>query len=152
MITADLVAQVPLLAALPVSHQARIAAYAADVALQAGEWLIHEGETPSFFALLSGTLDVLKRVGTGDQVINHYVPGDYFGELPLLLGSPAVASIRASEPSRVLRLDPNDFHELVVRHPELSHQLLRTMAERTQHLQQLALHTPVARVTVVGHR
>ena len=152
MITPDTVAQVPLFADLPAEQQGLIAAHAADLRLQAGEWLIHEGELPAFFVVLAGRLDVLKRISTSDQVINQYSPGDYSGELPLLLGSTAIASLRASEPSRVLRLDPDDFHELVVHNLDLSAQLLRTMAERAQRLQELSIQTPVARVTVVGHR
>jgi len=152
MITADIVAQIPLFARLPVGRQAQIASRAADVRLQPGEWLIQEGEVPAFFALLEGSLDVTKTVAGTEQVINRYVPGDYFGELPLLLGSVAVASLRAREVVRVLRLSPPDFHALIVGSPEISGELLRTMAVRVEHLQQIAVDAPVATVQVIGHR
>jgi CRP-like cAMP-binding protein len=37
----------------------------------------------------------MKLVAGADVQINTCEPGDFFGELPLLLGSPAVASLRA---------------------------------------------------------
>jgi thioredoxin reductase (NADPH) len=152
MITTDLVAQIPLFAALSPDRQHQIAARAADVRLQPGEWLIREGELPSFFVLLEGTLDVAKTVASSEQVINRYQPGDFFGELPLLLGSAAVASLRAREVVRVLRLSPTDFRALVVGSPELSGELLRTMAARVGHLQQVAVEAPLATVRIVGPR
>ncbi len=97
-------------------------------------------------------MDVLKLVNDAEQVINVYKPGDYFGELPLLLGSTTVASLRAREPSHVLRLDPNDFHDLVVGIPALSRDLLKTMAWRVEHLQQLSVETVPTFVRVIGYR
>jgi thioredoxin reductase (NADPH) len=152
MITADQVAHIKLFAGLDERHRAEIAAHAADIRLQAGEWLIHEGELPAFFGLISGRLGLLKELGSGEHVLGHHVTGDPFGELPLLLGSPAIAGLRAVKASRLLRLDPADFHRLVAERPELSSHLLRTMAHRIQHLQELSIQTPVAQVTIIGHR
>ena len=42
-----------------------------------------------------------------ERRLDEYGPGTYFGEVPLLLGSPAIASLRAKEPSRVAQLDPD---------------------------------------------
>ena len=58
MITADLLKRIPLFAGIPDDERASLAARAADVRLHADEWLILEGQTPSFFALLEGRLSV----------------------------------------------------------------------------------------------
>src|SRR5206468_1597125 len=79
-------------------------------------------------------------------------PGDYMGEVPLLLGAPALASLRAAEPTRVARLDPGDFHQLIASCANLNAQIMRTMATRVGHLQQMAVETPVATVKLIGHR
>ncbi len=152
MITTDLVAQIPLFSQLDEEQQEQIADRAADVQLQTGEWLVQEGEVAAFFVLLAGSLDVVKTLSDVEQVINRYVPYDYFGELPLLLGSTAVASLRAREPSRILRLEPADFQELILGIPALSHELLKTMAWRVGHLQQLATEHAPAPVQVIGYR
>ena len=105
MITADLLAHIDLFAQIPDSERASLAARAADVRLQAGEYLLVEGQQPSFFGLLEGQIDVFKVMGGRDQRITTYGPGDYFGEVPLLLGAPSLASLVASEPARLLRLE-----------------------------------------------
>jgi thioredoxin reductase (NADPH) len=152
VITPDLLKDVPLFAAVPESELASIAARAADVRLREGDWLMREGEAPAFFILLSGRIKVFKSYGGIDRQINEYVPGVFAGEIPLLLGSPAIASLRASETSRVFRLDQHDFRELIVACPVLNAELLRTMATRIGYLQQAAIETPVATVTIIGHR
>jgi thioredoxin reductase (NADPH) len=129
-----------------------IAARAADIHLNAHEWLIQEGEQPGFFFFIEGRLAVTKIVNGQDQVINHYGPGDFAGEVPLLLGSPAIASVRALEPCRVGRLEPSDFRELVACCRNLSSRLMQTMATRVDRLQKLQVTAPIASVTVVGHR
>ena len=151
MITADLLARFPLFAALPEDRRALIAARAADLQLQAGEWLIHEGDRSAFFGILAGELDVVKVVGSTEHVV-QYGPGEYFGELSLWLGSTVAAGLRARVPSRVFRLDAADFYALVLSAPELRADLERAMATQVSLLQQIAVDTPVAVVTVVGYR
>jgi thioredoxin reductase (NADPH) len=152
MISADDLRQIPLFADLPPSEREALAARAADVHLRAHDWLIQEGELPSFFFLLSGRIAVTKQVGGIERLLAHFGPGDFFGELPLLLGSPAIASLRAEEPCRVGRLDPADFRVMVYACPTLNARLLATMASRVQHVQQVQSTTPVATVMLVGHR
>jgi hypothetical protein len=152
MITAALLRNVPLLAEVPDVELAVIAGRAADIHLRANDWLIQEGEVPSFFIVISGSLDVYKTIAGGERLINHYGTGEYSGEVPILLGAPAIASLRAAEPSRVCRLDQSDFRELIARCPLLNAQLLQMMATRVNGLQQLAITAPVATVTIIGHR
>ena len=152
MITAELLMQVPLFAGTPESERAEIAARAADLHLAKGEWLMQEGELPGFFVLLEGSMAVLKRMGDRDQHVGTYQPGEYFGEVPLLLGAPAIASLRAEEPSRVVRLEPEDFHDLVAACPVLAEELVRTMTKRVQILQRFNAETPPTPATVVGSR
>jgi len=151
MITGELLTRIPLFAGLPDTERASLAARAADVRVRGDEWLLLEGQAPAFFALLEGQLDVFKSVAGRDQRILTYHPGDYFGEVPLLLGSPAIASIRATEPSRVARLDAADFHELITHCRVLNGEILKTMADRVGRLQRLAIESQPAAATVIGH-
>jgi thioredoxin reductase (NADPH) len=150
MITAELLKRIPLFAGIPDAERGSLAARAADVRLNADEWLILEGQTPSFFGLLEGRLAVHKTVAGHDQQLTIYEPGDYFGEVPLLLGSPAVASVRAIEPSRVARLDPTDFHDLITHCRVLSGEVMKTMARRIGTLQQVVVDTPMTAATLIG--
>ncbi len=152
MITAELLKRIPLFAGVPEDERASLAARAADVRLNADEWLILEGQTPSFFALLEGRLSVQKNISGRDQQVTVFEPGDYFGEVPLLLASPAVASVRALEPSRVARLDPVDFHDLITHCRVLNGEIMKTMARRIGALQQLVVDTPLTASTLIGRQ
>ncbi|MBV8643637.1 MAG: FAD-dependent oxidoreductase [Candidatus Eremiobacteraeota bacterium] len=152
MITAEDVRTVSLFAEIPEHERETIASHAADVGVHAGEWLIHEGEMPSFFGLLDGRVDVVKSFGAIDRVISTYSAGDFFGEVPLLLGSAAIASVRAVTPVRLMRLDPSDFRSIVLACERFNAVIMRTMAERVNRLQQIAVETPTAVVTICGDR
>jgi thioredoxin reductase (NADPH) len=72
--------------------------------------------------------------------------------VPLLLGSPAIASLRAKEASRVAQLEPSDFRSRVAECSVFASELLKTMTQRVQRLQALAqASTPPARVVIKGH-
>jgi len=152
MITPAELQSIPLFASLPDGEAHALAGRMADVHLRTGEWLIHEGEQPAFFMLVDGSLEVRKVVHGADRRINTYRQGEYFGELPLLLGAPALASLRAIEPSRVARLDDTDFAQLFSSCEHFSSELTRTMTRRFTHLRELAAEAPPPRVTIVGHR
>ena len=62
MITVDDLRQVPLFRDLPDSEASAVASRLADIHLRTGDWLIHEGEQPSFFLLLEGSLELFKMV------------------------------------------------------------------------------------------
>jgi thioredoxin reductase (NADPH) len=130
MITAESLTHIPLFAFLPEDERASLARRAADVRLHQDEWLISEGQTAAFFAVVEGKLSVVKSIGGQDHELATFISGDYFGEVPLLLGSPAVASVRALETSRVMRLDATDFHDLISHCRVLNGEIMKTMALR----------------------
>ena len=141
---------VPVLACLPESQRIQIAHVAADMRLCAGEWLIREGETPWFYVLMEGQLEVTKDFNGQPKVVKHYNLGDYFGEVPLLLGATAFASLRAKTASRVLRLDRLQFKEMIDSSPECSALIMKTMMDRVTMIQEYIRENPASRVLVVG--
>ena len=66
MITADLMSRITLFAKVPENERASLAARAADLHLRKDEWLLVEGQTPGFYGLLEGHIDVLKVLGGRD--------------------------------------------------------------------------------------
>jgi len=152
MITGELLTEIPLFAGLPPNERESLAARAADVRLRQGEWLQMEGQAPAFFALLEGELAVFKSVTGRDTRIHTHTPGSYFGEVPLLLGAPSISSVQATVPSRVVRFDANDFHELVSHCRVLNGQIMKTMAERVEYLQHVAVDEGQVTATLIGDR
>ncbi|HTU82848.1 MAG TPA: FAD-dependent oxidoreductase [Candidatus Acidoferrales bacterium] len=152
MITAEKLAEIPLFSSAHDGDLARIVARSADVRVNAGDWVVLEGEAASFYVVLEGRCEILKTVGGVERVVETMTPGCFFGEVSLLLGSSVLASIRALEPSRLMRLEAIDFHDLVSRCPEVNRKVLASMAYRINELQEVSIATPVANVVVIGHR
>jgi thioredoxin reductase (NADPH) len=152
MITTESLTRIPLFAAIPEHERAALAARAADVRIGQDEWLQSEGQTVGFYALLEGKLAAVKSVGGHERELLFYGPGDYFGEVPLLLGSPAVTSVKALEPSRVMQLDAADFHDLIMHCRALNGEILKTMARRVGRIQEVVVESSAPAATVIGHR
>lgn len=150
MITSDMLRSLALFDSLDDAALQEISVSAADIHLTKGEWLVHEGEQAAFFVLLSGDLEVTKVINGAEQVINHYHPGDYFGEVPLLLGSTILANLRAMNDVRVLRLEAMEFQSLIARSEKVAGNLVQTLTRRITHLQRLALEAPTDRTLIVG--
>jgi thioredoxin reductase (NADPH) len=152
MITRDDLLPMPLLAGLPVEQVDAIAARAADLTLEKDEWLIQEGEQAAFFFLLRGEVAVHKLMGGEERLINVLHPGDHFGEIPLMLGSTALASFRADQPTRVARLEVDDFHELILTSRALGDQLFSNMVQRLTRARDVTVGIPRIAITLVGQR
>ena len=123
-----LLLKVPLFARCSKRELAAIAALASEVNLPAGHTLIREGaQAFSFFVLVEGTADVDQN----DRVIATLGPGDFMGELALLLRRPRTATVTLTSPARLLAVSAHNFRTLLERSPQLQFKLLETLAERT---------------------
>ena len=94
--------------------------------MAAGDALISEGdEVVALYELRSGTVEVV-RAGVTVAVVSE--PGALFGELSLLLGRPANATVRARSDVVVEEID--DAPRRLVEEPELMARLARLLARR----------------------
>lgn len=150
VISPESLGSIDLFARLPDQSRALIAARAADIRLRDGQWLIREGELPSYFVVMEGELVVVKEIAGQEHLVTRFRPGDSFGELPILIGSTEIASLRASGAARVMRLAPADFLELVVAEPSTHPHLRRTIDERVERLLDLAVETPLQRLKLIA--
>jgi thioredoxin reductase (NADPH) len=150
MVNASELESFPIFACLSEADRRRFAERAADVRMEADEWLIREGEVPYFYVLLEGRLQLLKDVLGKSTDLHEYKPGEFFGEVPILLGAPAFVSIQAKSKSRVARFDPQLLFELVQQSPSSSALILKTMTDRVLSVQRYATETPGSRVLLVG--
>jgi len=150
MIHSDELKEIPLFKHLSEAQRERLAGNAAELNVEAGEWIIREGETPSFFVLLEGALDVEKEYGGPSKVRGHYGPGDFYGETPILLDAPTIASLRATAQSRLMRLDRNQFKELIDSSTECANLVVQTMTKRLSSMREFMRENNPLRVKVVG--
>jgi thioredoxin reductase (NADPH) len=127
-----------------------VASRCADIALDAGEWLIHEGEPSRFFALISGRLEVSKRLSGVLTVLISYDAGETCGEIGLLLGSPTLSNVKATLPTRVAALETTEFWRLMHANERFAETVAGNMARRVGLLRATQLDTPTALCTIAG--
>ena len=112
MLTIDDVAAIPLFSSLPAVDLERLARTSADLHLGSGEFAVHEGGEGALFVVLAGKIEVVKTFDGVERRLGWRVPGTIFGEVPLALGSPFPGGYRAAEPSRVMRVDVQQYYAI----------------------------------------
>src|SRR4029450_9424792 len=93
----DLIAGVPLFAALPKSELGKVRSIADEIDLPADKVLIREGERGrEFFVLLEGEADVARK----GQKLATRGAGEFFGEIALVSNLPRTATVKTRNPVR----------------------------------------------------
>lgn len=123
---------VDLFAGTPDEILGEIAALLKEIEVPAGATIFAQGEQgDSMYIIVEGVVDALD----GDQVFTQMGERQVFGEMALLDGEPRTATIRAAQPTRLLRLDQEPFYELMEDRLEIArgviHILLRRLRART---------------------
>lgn len=126
----------PLFAELTDEQLGWVVAHGTEVRLAPGDIHREEGDPAThIFILLDGEIQVTQRMGTQDVLLATYGPRTLFGELPLLMGIEIYfARGRATKPTRVFEFENAVFWQMLATYPSVSIAVLRTMAERVQHL------------------
>jgi CRP-like cAMP-binding protein len=106
------------------------------VRIEAGATVLRQGQPNLWFHLV---YDGALEERDGDRVVRRLGPGDYFGEIDLLVDSEARLSVTASEESRCLALSRKDFLELFARDYRLGLRM-ETLASRLRGGQVFASH------------
>ncbi len=152
MLTSSELKKIPIFACLNDANFIWLSQQAADLHLEPGDYLIHEGEPTHFFVVLEGTTEVFKDVMGRQTEVSEHNRGDFFGELAILMATAAPASVRAKTACHLARLDPQHLQELIRRSPECSAVILQTLNERVQVVQKYMLSLPSNRVQIVGSK
>lgn len=152
MLTAQDIAAIPLFSTLAAAELERLARTSADLHLNAGEFAVPEGGEPALFIVLSGKLEVVKTIDGIERRLAWRVPGTIFGEVPIALGTPFPAGFRAAEPSRVMRVDVQQYYAIAAVSKDVSRKVSALARERMGGLQSIAAEPHKPRVTLVGHR
>ncbi len=101
---------IPLFSSLNDEELTAIAPFAEEVDVEEGTVLVKEGQySYEFIAIREGTAEVTRA---GEHVAS-LGPGDFFGEIGLLITPKRTASVRARTALEVVVLDHNQFSEMV---------------------------------------
>ena len=124
----ELLERVPLFSFLSVAEREAVAALLVETSYRKGDVVCREGdEGTGLFLILTGEVEVL---GPGDRLLNRLGPGDYLGEMALLLGSPRSATVRVSRAARLAVLDRVSFERHFMRNPKVIEHFARILGQR----------------------
>ena len=121
---------VPLFAQLDHSQRACFST-GTEIRLKAGETLIRDGDPADvFFVMLEGELRVTEDYGDQEIFLAEAIPGDFFGEIEILLDVPHSVLVRVVADSRLFRLPRAGFWDLLRTSPNVAREIMRTFATR----------------------
>jgi CRP-like cAMP-binding protein len=116
-----LITTAPFFAPMPEDQRAEMLARFSPVHADAGQAIVVEGEAAGgFYLIVLGAVDIMKRQSERRSLLLATLrEGAYFGEMSLLTGHSASASVIAAGPVELARLGPKDFYDVVAASPRL---------------------------------
>ncbi len=115
------------------SHEdlAQVAQIALEIEIEAGEVIIVEGDIgDALFLLLDGKV----RVHKGDQTLTTLGEKEPIGEMGILDSAPRSASVTAMVDLRMLKIERDDFHELMADRLEIAQGIIKVLLTRLRRL------------------
>lgn len=104
-----------------------------------GEYVFRQGENADYwYVLLNGEMQITQDMNGHEQVLNTHHDGGFSGEVPLLSGTPYIASGRALQPTDFLRFDSQSFREMFAVCPVIVSKLFSALSWRIQTTEALA--------------
>lgn len=153
MLTIDEIRAVPLFSALAQPELELLQNSSADIQIGAGEYAVHEGASErALFAVISGKLEVVKSFDGVERTLGWRIAGNIFGEIPIAIGSPFYGSYRASEPTRLMRIEDRQYFAIAAVSPEVLEKVSALARERIGGMQDIAAKPPKPLVTMFAER
>jgi signal transduction histidine kinase len=107
--------------------------------LDSGEMLFHQGDPVEYFYIVfEGAIQLSREIVNQKILLATYGTNTFFGEVPLLAGTPHLASGEVVRRSHMYCLHENDFWQMITICPSIRKIVLGHMASRMQELQVLS--------------
>lgn len=105
-----------------------------DVA--AGTTLVGEGDRyPYFILMMEGELRLTRYYDKQEVLMAVFKPGNYTGELTLLLGIPWPSTVRVSKPTRLFRLGDEEFFKMMGTCRTVARDILQSASAKLRNLE-----------------
>jgi CRP/FNR family cyclic AMP-dependent transcriptional regulator len=112
---------------LPRSELEAIAETCDEVSFREGEWIIRQGDPHSaVYMIVEGEVAVV--IDDDDRGVLS--KGSFFGEVSVLLGEPASASIVTRTPLTCLVVEGAEVQAFLLAHPQVTYRMLKAQARR----------------------
>jgi CRP-like cAMP-binding protein len=120
-------AHVPLFSACSRDELRKLAKRTTDIPVAENHVLVKEGDRGlEFFAIVSGRAKVTRR----GRKVGELGPGDFFGELALLIDADRNATVTALTPMEAIVLSRREFEAALIEAPHMARKLMAGMARR----------------------
>lgn len=112
-----------------------------------GEYVLREGENAdALYIIMSGRCEASTDSDGQRKILEHYHNGDSFGETALLSDETNWADVRTLNDTLLIKIDREDFEDIVASNAQISHQLSQRIAgriNRKQHEHKEARHSRI---------
>jgi CRP-like cAMP-binding protein len=106
---------------------AEVAPLLEEIEFEAGESIFDKGDMGSaLYVVIDGRV----RVHDGDRTLRELGPRDIFGEMAALDPEPRSASVAATEPTRLFRLEQEGLYDLMADRIEVVRGVIRVLCQR----------------------
>jgi small-conductance mechanosensitive channel/CRP-like cAMP-binding protein len=124
---------VSIFAGLTEDERKRLAAQTQAKHYDTGEALVEpENVLHSLFVIGEGVVSLTLGVEESEVEFLRIGPGDHFGEIGMLTGHPAEATLKALVPVTTYELAKDDLAPVLEARPEIAHELCRALARRQE--------------------
>jgi CRP-like cAMP-binding protein len=119
--------QVPLFSACSQDELRKLSRRTTDIPIAAGHTLVKEGERGlEFFVIVSGRAKVSRQ----GRKVGELGPGEFFGELALLIDADRNATVTALTPMEAIVLSRREFDAALADAPRMTRKIMSGMARR----------------------
>ncbi len=135
-LTRDLIDRVPLFRRADGALRNALLMALEPMVFVPGSYVVREGEVANGLYFVSSGRSVITR-GPDAETFGELEPGDYFGDLSLLLGERRTASVRALTHSDIFFLSSDEFERLRSEYPEFTEGLREIASGKSEKLADL---------------
>jgi CRP/FNR family transcriptional regulator, cyclic AMP receptor protein len=127
----DHLGRVPLFSACSKDELQKLSRRTTDIPIAEGQVLVKEGERGmEFFVVVTGRAKVSRK----GRKVGEIGPGDFFGELSLLIDSGRNATVTALTPMEAIVLSRREFDAALADAPRMTRKIMAGMAARLAEL------------------
>jgi signal transduction histidine kinase len=139
MLDHDTLRKVPLFEHLRPDQMDWLIEHGKQFSVEPGEYVFRQGQDSDYFyVLLNGEMQITQDINGHEQVLNTHHDGGFSGEVPMLSGTPYIASGRALQHTEFLRFDSQSFREMFAVCPIIVSKLFGALSWRIQTTEALA--------------
>ncbi len=133
MLDHDTLRTVPLFEHLTTDQLNWLLEHGEEYSADANQYVFRQGDPADYFyVIISGEMQITQVINGDEQVLNTHHDGSFSGEVPLLSGTPYIASARTLQPTRFLRLNNQAFREMFSVCPMIVSKLFSALSWRIQ--------------------